>query len=155
MSPREKTHLCHFLLFSVFKAATSESVNKGQLQHSRGERLIFVLCLPLCFRAMGRSQQQHRYGQPGGGQARDPGGTAWGVLEIPDAPQPASVPQVQHLLGQGCTVRGLHSQRAAAIPCTGAHTLFYLQRGHSVKSFQGKKPAFIPTVDQSVTANTF
>ncbi|KAL0175737.1 hypothetical protein M9458_028067, partial [Cirrhinus mrigala] len=34
--------------------------------------------------------------------------------EIPDAPQPASVPQVQHLLGQGCTVRGLHSQRAAA-----------------------------------------
>uniref|UniRef100_A0A672QE56 Teneurin transmembrane protein 2 n=1 Tax=Sinocyclocheilus grahami TaxID=75366 RepID=A0A672QE56_SINGR len=41
LSPREKTHLCSFLLFSDFKTATSESINMGQLQHSRGERLIF------------------------------------------------------------------------------------------------------------------
>lgn len=155
MSPREKTHLCHFLLFSVFKAANSESINKGQLQHSRGERLIFVLCLPLCLRAMGRSQQQRRYGQPGGGQACDPGGAAWGVLEIPDAPQPASVPQVQHLLGQGCTVRGLHSQRAAAVPCTGAHTLSIYREATLWSPFREKKTSFIPTVDQSVIANTF
>lgn len=121
MSPREKAHLCGFPLFSVFKATASESINKGQLQHSRGERLIFVLFLPLRLRSLGHTQQQHRYGQPGGGQARDPGGVARGVLEIPDAPQPASVPQVQHLLGQGCTVWGLHSQRAAAITCTGVY----------------------------------
>lgn len=40
-------------------------------------------------------------------------------MEILALPEPASVPQVQHLPWQGRPVRSLHPQRPASVTCTG------------------------------------
>lgn len=68
---------------------------------------------------MGRQEQQYRLRQHRGGETGDPRSSSRSVLESPALPQPATVPQVQHLPGKRRSVWSIHSQRPAPLTRTG------------------------------------
>lgn len=78
-----------------------------------------VYSLGVCLRAVGVEEQQYKQWGVGAGSACQSGCSSWRLLEVSASPAPATLPQVQHLPGQGRTVWGLHAERPASFTCSG------------------------------------
>lgn len=78
-----------------------------------------VYSLGVRLRAVGVEEQQYKQRGVGAGSACQSGCSSRRLLEVSASPAPATLPQVQHLLGQGRTVWGLHAERPASFACSG------------------------------------